>query len=153
MAGRSAELFVTLCLIGMAFVAFISSFSGSGGINAASIDSPMRLPRILLGIWAALGLACASRVMFRGGTTESGSLQLHRLLAFGAVLLAIAVALPFLGYLLTVTIGLAVLLCLLGERHPVRFGAALLLLGPGLWALFHHVLGLRLPLLMSGGMF
>lgn len=153
MVRRPAELIVTLCLIGVALVAFISSFSVSGGINAASVDSPMRLPRILLGIWAVLGVGCAIRVMLPGGSNEDGSIQPPRVLVAGAVLLAIGVALPFLGYLLTIGVGLAVLLWLLGERHPVRFAAAFLLLGPGLWALFHHLLGLRLPLLISGGVF
>ena len=45
------------------------------------------------------------------------------------VLLLTAVSLPLLGYLLPVTIGLAILLWLLGERSPVRFAVALLLLG------------------------
>ena len=63
------------------------------------------------------------------------------------------VSLPVLGYAVAVTLGLGGLLWILGERDPLRFAVTLILLGPGLWAVFHHLLGLRLPLLVSGGAF
>ncbi|ATI41568.1 hypothetical protein CBW24_05835 [Pacificitalea manganoxidans] len=157
MVKRPAELAVTLGLLAVAVAAFAASWASVGGVNAASNDQPMRLPRILLVLWTVLALACAGRaalVPAASGTAPSTARAgAGRVTAFAVVLLMTAVSLPLLGYLLPVTIGLAILLWLLGERSPVRFAVALLLLGPGLWAVFHHGLGMRLPLLISGGAF
>ncbi|MEQ3625410.1 MAG: tripartite tricarboxylate transporter TctB family protein [Celeribacter sp.] len=156
MVKRPAELAVTLGLLAVAVAAFAASWASVGGVNAASNDQPMRLPRILLVLWAGLAVACAARAAFvpmAAPTSRTARVGAGRVTTFAAVLLLTAVSLPLLGYLLPITIGLAILLWLLGERSPLRFTVALLLLGPGLWAVFHHGLGMRLPLLISGGAF
>ena len=153
MVNRPVELVVSLGLVAVAVAALVASFDGGGGVNAASTDSPMRLPRILLGIWIAFGLACAIRAAVLAEKVAPVRPKGWAIALMAMLVSLIAGLLPVLGYLVPVTIGLAGLLYILGERNPVRGGAALLLLGPGLWFLFHHVLGLRLPVLLSGGAF
>ena len=152
MVKRPAEVIVAIGLIAVAVAMVASSFATDGGVNAASSDSPMRLPRILLGIWIALGLACAIRAALFPEPSGDMQLQPSRILPFVGLVAVMVLLLPMLGYLVSVTLGLAGLLWILGERNPLRGGLALLLLGPGLWFLFHHVLGLRLPVLLSGGL-
>lgn len=153
MVQRPAEVIVTLCMIGVAMAAFATSFSGTGGGNAASNDSPMQLPRILLVLWVVFGVICAARAVFWAEPEEAGQIHVKRTVVFAAVLVLTALALPFLGYLVPVTLGLFALLWCLGERDPLRFAFTLAVLGPGLWFVFHHALGLRLPLMISGGLF
>ncbi len=150
---RPGEAAVAAGLIALAALAYAASFAAGGGVNAASTDSPMRLPRILLAIWGALGLVCLIRAVVVAAPAEDASFAPGRLLPFAGLVVLIVLAIPFLGYLVAAGVGVAGLLWILGERNPVRGGAAFLLLGPGLWFLFHHVLDLRLPVLLSGGMF
>lgn len=153
MVRRPTELFICAGLTGVALIVLASSYVAVGGINAASTDQPMRLPRILLGIWIVLSTGCALRAAFWAPPATGGERQTAKVVSFIVVLLLTAVALPVLGYAVAVTLGLGGLLWILGERDPLRFAVTLTLLGPGLWAVFHHLLGLRLPLLVSGGAF
>lgn len=113
----------------------------------------MQLPRILLVIWIVLGIFCALYAAFWARAAGPDRYFVGRVVLFGGILLALATGILFLGYLVPMTISVAALLWCLGERQMLRFGLTLLLLGPGIWLLFHHVLGLRLPVLMSGGLF
>ncbi|GAA4223986.1 hypothetical protein GCM10022290_26280 [Sagittula marina] len=150
---QNSDRILCLGLVTLAMAAFGWSFIGGGGINAASTDQPMRLPRILLGLWALLGVGCALRPARSDDTSDGRAQHLGRTTALIGMLFLVAVSLPTLGYLVPVTGGVAVLLWLLEERRPLPFAVSLAVLGPGLWALFHHGLGLRLPLMMSGGVF
>lgn len=157
MVSRQAESILCFGLVGLAALLMWFSFVSGGGINAASTDSPMRLPRILLGLWIILAAGCGIRAIFLPARSPDSSDDIPKHLGRAGlmvgVLFLVALSLPYLGYLFSVTVGLALLLLLLRETSPARFTFALLLLGPGFWALFHHILGLRLPLMVSGGMF
>lgn len=150
---RLGEFVVALALVAIAVLAFLTSLTGSEQGNVASTDSPMQLPRILLGIWMVLGLLCTVMAGFLAPKGRAGSYRVYRVALFAVILSAVSLGILFLGYLIPVTLGLGAMLLCLGERQPLRFALTLLILGPGLWALFHHGLGLRLPLLISGGVF
>jgi len=154
---RQAEFVLCFGLVGLAALLMWFSFVSGGGINTASTDSPMRLPRILLALWIVLAAGCGIRAILipaRSPVSPGEAPQhLGRAALMVVVLFLLALSLPYLGYLFSVTVGMALILMLLRETSPLRFAGALLLLGPGFWTLFHHILGLRLPLMVSGGMF
>ncbi|MBD3625268.1 MAG: tripartite tricarboxylate transporter TctB family protein [Rhodobacteraceae bacterium] len=137
---------------GLGLLAYSYAGASGGGINAASTDSPMQLPRLLLGAWILLGLLVLAQALHTPqprAENVSGS-RVWPLIALTTVM---AAALPALGYLIPVSMGLGLLLIVLGERRPLRGLLAFAILGPGLWYLFHHALGIRLPAFLSGGLF
>ena len=149
----------SVCLVGAAFLVSAFAGAGAGTGNLAAGDTPDALPRILLFAWVGLALADIVQQLLAGrsdrvpaGGAETGVRQAHVALVM-VISLAMAIAIVFFGYLIPILIGLPLLLYVTGTRSPVAFAASFLLLGPGLWLLFHHLLGIRLPILMSGGLF
>ncbi|MBP0618029.1 tripartite tricarboxylate transporter TctB family protein [Jiella mangrovi] len=148
-----------VCLVGAAFLVSAFAGAGAGDGNLAAGDTPDALPRILLIAWVGLALADIARQLLSARServaadpADAGLRNSHVGIVM-AVSLALAIAIVFLGYLVPIVIALPLLLYLTGTRAPVAFAASFLLLGPGLWLLFHHLLGIRLPILMSGGLF
>ena len=116
----------------------------------ATAPRAMILPRAVLLVWAALAGAVLL-AEWRGGAAAAAG-ELRPVLRLGGLLLVAAVALPWLGFALVVTPLVPAVLLVLGERRPVVLLLATALLGPGLWALFHHVLLIRLPSVLPGGL-
>ena len=117
----------------------------------ATAPNAMVLPQVLLALWIALGLASLALDLRAPPASERRAYR--PALLVGAGLLAMAVALPHAGFVLTVTPLVLASLVALGERRPLPLLAATVLLGPGLWYLFHHVLLIRLPSVATGGAF
>lgn len=150
----NGDVLSALALLAPGLGLLVYSYAGAsgGGINAASTDSPMQLPRILLGAWILLGLVVLVQALLKP-QASSERFEDRSVWAFMGVVTVMAIALPFLGYLIPISLGLILLLALLRERRIVQGLVAFVLLGPGLWYLFHHALGIRLPSFLSGGLF
>jgi len=143
-------------LIGMVFLVAAYSGGGAGAGNLAAGDTPNALPRILLMIWVGLGIVDLFRLSFTSAAEKKGEddAELPGTAILGVMVLALvlAIAIVFAGYLVPVLIILPLLLYLTGTRTPFAFVLSYLLMGPALWFLFHHLLGIRLPILLSGGL-
>lgn len=120
----------------------------------ATAPNAMVLPRVLL---ATIGLlACAVLVNeWRAPSGPAAGAQSAALRAWGlaAALTVAALALPHTGFAIMITALIPVCLLLTGERRPFVLLAVTAVTGPGLWYLFHHVLLIRLPSIVSGGAF
>ena len=143
---------VTLALVALATGLLVHSTAPRyhTGI-AASAPNAMVLPQVLLVLWIGLGLAALVGDLRASRRVDGGRLRPALLLA--AALLATAVLLPRVGFLIVITPLVPACLVALGERRPVPLVGATLLLGPGLWYLFHHQLLIRLPSVATGGAF
>lgn len=116
----------------------------------ATAPNAMVLPRGLLILWA--GLAIATLVADLRRPTASGRDGISTALWLCVILLASAAALPAIGFAATVTPLVPAALVAMGERRVLVLLLATTLLGPGLWLLFHHVLLIRLPSILPGGL-
>lgn len=161
---RAAPFLVScgFTLLGAVFLV-VAFTTGGGRGNLAAGDTPDALPRILLFAWVGLGLADILRQVVGSRTSSPATdgdpaegvrdkSQGSALAGVMALTLVLSIAIVFAGYLLPVLICLPVILFLTGTRKAMPFAAAFLLLGPGLWFLFHHMLGIRLPILLPGGL-
>ena len=116
----------------------------------ATAPNAMVLPRVLLVLWA--GMAAAVLVAEWRATPDRPKGDVAPVLWLGAFFLVAAITLPFVGFAIMITPLMAAGLVVMGERHPLVLLAATALLGPGLWFLFHHVLLIRLPSIVPGGL-
>lgn len=121
-------------------------------VNIAAADAPTDLPLILLGLWVLLSAIILIRSLMPGQYTDAVALGLTRQAPIVTVLAVTILAMLSFGYLIPMSVGLALVLWLLGERRPLAFGLTWLVLGPGLWVLLHHILQIRLPSLLSGAL-
>jgi len=149
---------VALIALGLGVVLlWVSREDAKSGGNIIAAESTVDLPLLLLSVWIGLSaiVLIQSVVEARRGRSAEvlGEQGLVRLLPAVALVTAIAAGTVFVGYLIPVAIGLPMLLWLLGEHRPAHFIGAYLILGPGLWLLFHHILEIRLPSLLPGGLF
>lgn len=119
---------------------------------AASDPNAMILPRALLGLIVALGAFAAWRDLRSAEALPPPAPRVATLL-LPAVLLVGSALVAYLGFLLAVAPLLAVTLYGLGERRWGAILATTAVVGVGFWYLFHHVLLIRLPSIMSGGAF
>ncbi|WP_308917842.1 tripartite tricarboxylate transporter TctB family protein [Jannaschia sp. LMIT008] len=116
----------------------------------ATAPNAMVLPKVLLALWGGMALALVA-VEWRGtGPVAAG--RWATVLWLGAILVGAALLLPVAGFALTVTPVVFASLLAMGERRPLVLLVATAVLGPGLWALFHHVLLIRLPSILPGGL-
>lgn len=116
----------------------------------ATAPNAMVLPRVLLILWA--GLALAGLVVDWRNPEASGRDGLSVAILLCGVMGTGAVALPAIGFAATVTLLVAAALIAMGERRIPVLLLATAVLGPGLWALFHHLLQIRLPSVLPGGL-
>ncbi|MCB8840397.1 tripartite tricarboxylate transporter TctB family protein [Aurantimonas sp. VKM B-3413] len=158
---RSSRFLISagFTLVGVVFLVAAFAGGGAGSGNLAAGDTPDALPRILLFAWVGLGLADLVRQLFAGrGRAEvadggvAGETAQSGVLGVMALALLLAVAIVFAGYLVPVLVVLPLLLYATGTRSPFAFLLSFLVLGPGLWFLFQHVLEIRLPSLLPGGL-
>ena len=116
----------------------------------ATAPNAMALPKVLLALWAGLALAILVAEWRAEAAPASGDPR--PVLWLGAMLVGAALLLPVTGFAIVVTPLVLGSLVAMGERRPIVLLAATALLGPGLWALFHHVLLIRLPSILPGGL-
>ena len=121
-------------------------------VNIAAGDAPADLPLILLTLWIMLSAFNLIRSLAPAGRDHFEKIGMARQSPMILTLAATILGMLAFGYLIPVSVGLAVILVLLGERRPLIFATAWLVLGPGLWFLLHHVLQIRLPSFLSGGL-
>ncbi|TFL16050.1 tripartite tricarboxylate transporter TctB family protein [Jannaschia formosa] len=142
---------VAALLLAAAAVLLIHSFDPrySRGMYETA-PRAMILPRGLLIAWGGMAAAAMAAEWLRPAPSDRDGTGTALWLA--GVFLAGAIALPFAGFALTIAPVTFAALVVLGERRPLVLLAATALLGPGLWALFHHVLLIRLPSILPGGL-
>ncbi|WP_447555442.1 tripartite tricarboxylate transporter TctB family protein [Vreelandella sp. EE22] len=122
------------------------------GLSVPAWQGPndaMLVPRIVLILWCAAAL-----VVLIGELIQKVPIQRVRPsplpLLMAAVLVA-AIATASLGFLIPILPLVALTLWLFNVRKPLWLGVGTLVLGVGLWFLFHHVLLIRLPTLLTSG--
>lgn len=147
-----------LLLLAGAFLLYSDISSSSGAGNIAAAQRSFSLPVTLLVIWIGLAglLLVQSLVKLKVSSSEprtASPVEAGKLIAVAIITLATGIGTVYLGYLVPVTIGIAAFLLAVGERNPVRLALGIFLFGPGLWFLFHHILLIRLPSLISADLF
>ena len=154
---RAPQLAVSFGFTLLGLVFLFAAFAGKGGGqgNLAAGDTPDALPRILLFAWVGLGIADLLRQFLAmraaDAPPEADEPGKPAVLTVMALSLVLAISIVFGGYLLPILICLPLILFMTGTRSPLALALAFLVLGPGLWFLFHHLLQIRLPVLLSGG--
>jgi hypothetical protein len=119
---------------------------------AASDPNSMILPRALLGLLVVLGAFAAWRDLRSADALPPPAPRVATLFLPAALLVGSALV-AYAGFLLAVAPLIAVALYALGERRWGAILATTAIVGVGFWYLFHHVLLIRLPSVMSGGAF
>ncbi|MFC0338381.1 Tripartite tricarboxylate transporter TctB family protein [Kushneria avicenniae] len=113
-------------------------------------DDAMLVPRFVLTIWCATALmVLIGELIRRAPVAKAQRSPLPLLMA--AVLIA-AIATASLGFLIPALPLVALTLWLFRVRQPLWLVLGTLILGGGLWFLFHHVLLIRLPTLLASGL-
>lgn len=111
--------------------------------------SAMLVPRIVLTIWCVVALAILIGELIRRVPVKRATLTPLPLL-MAAVLVA-AIATASLGFLIPALPLVALTLWLFRIRRPLPLLLGTIVIGGGLWFLFHHVLMIRLPALLTNG--
>lgn len=123
------------------------------GLSVSAWQGPadaMLVPRIVLTIWCVVTLAVLIGEVVRCVPLESVTLSPLPLL-MAAVLIA-AIAMASLGFLIPTLPLIGLTLWLFRIRRPLPLILGTLVIGGGLWFLFHHVLLIRLPALLTSGL-
>jgi hypothetical protein len=146
------------CSLGLLCVAAIYYGLASGIGRSALADEvgPTGLPVAYAVMLAGIGLALGAKVLFRTlllrarrGPPETGAggvaFKLRR--ASGALAIGIGyiVIVPFLGYLVALSLVIATMLVYQGERPTPRVAAIAVLGAAAFWLLFDRVLGIPMP--------
>lgn len=118
-------------------------------------ESAMLVPRIVLTIWCVMALAILVGELIRQAprqrTAKAPRARSPLPLLMAAVLIA-AVATASFGFLIPVLPLVALTLWLFRIRRPLPLVLGTVVIGGGLWFLFHHVLMIRLPALLTSGL-
>lgn len=123
------------------------------GLSVSAWQGPadaMLVPRIVLTIWCVVTLAVLIGEVVRCVPLENVTLSPLPLL-MAAVLIA-AIAMASLGFLIPTLPLIGLTLWLFRIRRPLPLILGTLVIGGGLWFLFHHVLLIRLPALLTSGL-
>lgn len=116
----------------------------------ATAPNAMMLPRVLLAVIGGLALAV---LVMEWRRPMPAAAPAGRVWMLAAAFAAAAVALPHTGFAIMITALMLASLLVMGERRPLVLLAVTAATGPALWYLFHHVLLIRLPSIVSGGAF
>ncbi len=143
MVARLAHPRVLLAL-GLFLVGAVLAFHAWNGPSDA-----MLVPRFVLTLWCGVALAITLVEMSR--VTGLGSWSLSTLLVLMAAMLIAAIAVASLGFLLPALPLVALTLWLFRLHRPLPLAVGTLAIAGGLWFLFHHVLLIRLPTLLTSG--
>ncbi|WP_148253129.1 tripartite tricarboxylate transporter TctB family protein [Aidingimonas lacisalsi] len=109
----------------------------------------MLVPRVVLTLWC--GVALAITLVELSHATAMSSRSLSPLPVLMAAVLIAAIAVASLGFLLPSLPLVALTLWLFRLRRPLPLAVGTLVIAGGLWFLFHHVLLIRLPTLLTSG--
>lgn len=123
------------------------------GLSITAWQGPsdaMLVPRFVLTIWCATALVVLIGELVRRAPTAR--IQRSPLPWLMVAVLVAAIATASLGFLIPILPLVALTLWLFRVRQPVWLALGTLLLGGGLWFLFHHVLLIRLPTLLASGL-
>lgn len=113
-------------------------------------DDAMLVPRFVLAIWCAAALVVLIGELVRRAPMPK--LERSPLPLLMVAVLIAAVATASLGFLIPVIPLVALTLWLFRVRKPLWLVLGTLILGVGLWFLFHHILLIRLPTLLTSGL-
>nr|WP_163502103.1 hypothetical protein [Halomonas socia] len=130
--------------LGLFLVGAVLAFHAWNGPSDA-----MLVPRFVLTLWCGVALAITLVEMSR--VTGLGSWSLSTLLVLMAAMLIAAIAVASLGFLLPALPLVALTLWLFRLHRPLPLAVGTLAIAGGLWFLFHHVLLIRLPTLLTSG--
>lgn len=145
------RLAVASILLATAIILMWHSFDGRYARGMfATAPNAMILPRGLLAIWMTLTVAAFVVDWVRPKTAAGDGLSAAIWLS--GIFLAGAIALPHIGFAAMTTPVIGAGLIAMGERRVLPWLVATATLGPGLWFLFHHILSIRLPSVLPGGM-
>ncbi|GHC18953.1 tripartite tricarboxylate transporter TctB family protein [Aidingimonas halophila] len=109
----------------------------------------MLMPRVVLTLWC--GFALVITFVELSHATAMSSRSLSPLPVLMAAVLIAAIAVASLGFLLPSLPLVALTLWLFRLRRPLPLAVGTLVIAGGLWFLFHHVLLIRLPTLLTSG--
>lgn len=133
---------------------FDTNASGTGNMVANSSSGALTKP--LSVIWVLLSTVILIKDLIYGFLSKESenteNILPFKLLAVMALMSIIIFLIPTLGFLIAITTSLPLLLVLMGTRGKWRVIVATAILGPTIWFVFHHVLLLRLPSIVPGGM-
>lgn len=122
------------------------------GLSVAAWNGPsdaMLVPRVVLSIWCLVAVLIVVTELVKGAPAVAPSFSPLPLLMV-AVLVA-ALTMKHIGFLLPSLPLVALTLWLFRVRRPLPLMLATTLIAGGLWFLFHHVLLIRLPSLLTSG--
>lgn len=123
-----------------------------GALSVSAWQGPgdaMLVPRIVLTIWCVVALLVLIGELVR--QAPPGKMELSPLPLLMAAVLVAAVATASLGFLIPTLPLVALTLWLFRIRRPMPLLLGTVVIGGGLWFLFHHVLLIRLPALLTNG--
>lgn len=147
-AAFSGAVFV--CTIALYF----STYSDQYKIGFATSDpNAMVLPRIVLSALAIFLLIDTINETRKALLASSPKTEIRAgtyWLMMGMI--AVTAAMPYTGFVLCVTPLVAAVVFFLGERRWLYILLTVFIAGVGFWFFFHHVLLIRLPSIISGGL-
>ncbi|WP_447895037.1 tripartite tricarboxylate transporter TctB family protein [Vreelandella sp. GE22] len=128
---------------------------GSENMIANSSSGSLTDPLSLL--WVAMASIIFIKDIFgkisRNQEDNSKSTVSLKLITIMALISLIVWITPILGFFIVITTFLPLLLFLIGTKGKWQITIATIILGPAIWFLFHHLLSLRLPTILPGGIF
>ena len=130
-------------------MALLGVGAGLSVVAWAGPSDAMLVPRVVLSVWCLVALLIVVAEAARGVPAVTPSFSPLPLL-MAAVLVA-ALAMKHIGFLLPSLPLIALTLWLFRVRRPLSLILATILIAGGLWFLFHHVLLIRLPSLLTSG--
>lgn len=143
MVARLAHPRVLLAL-GLFLTGVVLAFHAWGGPSDA-----MLVPRIVLTLWCGVALAITIVEFWRA--LGLGSWPLSALPVLMVAMLIAAIAMASLGFLISSLPLVALTLWMFRLHRPLPLVVGTLVIAGGLWFLFHHVLLIRLPTLLTSG--
>lgn len=135
------RLWLALALLAAGVGLSVPAWSGPG--------EAMLVPRVVLTIWCVVAVALVFIELVRSVPNPDFSLSALPLLMISVLVAAFAMA--RFGFLLPALPVVALTLWLFRIRRPLPLAVGTLVIGGGLWFLFHHVLLIRLPSLLTSG--
>ncbi|MGP9807817.1 tripartite tricarboxylate transporter TctB family protein [Halomonas sp. AOP12-C2-37] len=109
----------------------------------------MLMPRIVLALWCTVALFVLIGEVVSQLSVET--MTFSPLLLLMAAVLTSAIATAWLGFVISALPVVALTLWLFRIRRPLPLVLGTLVIAGGLWFLFHHVLLIRLPAMLTSG--
>ncbi|WP_136065127.1 tripartite tricarboxylate transporter TctB family protein [Modicisalibacter radicis] len=139
----NANVLVALCMLAIGIFLSIVAWSGPG--------SSMAVPRATLSLWCFIALLITINELRRNIRIDSAMPVKVKMLMI--TVLVASLVIYYVGFLIVSAIIVPVILWLFKVRSPLHIALGTLLVGTGIWFVFHHVLLIRLPTLLESGVF